>query len=124
MFSIPNYFVYTSRAFATFEGIRLSSDDNYSILKECFPYLAKRLLSDDSPHAREALRTIDNISQRTKQALEKSGIMLEDNKLPSREKALKVLNDLLVDNVANKEQFVAVFDSLSQAARSTVTQKF
>ena len=66
----------------------------------------------------------DNISQRTKQALEKSGIMLEDNKLPSREKALKVLDDLLVDNVANKEQFVAVFDSLSQAAQSTVTKKF
>jgi hypothetical protein len=27
-------------------------------LGECFPYLAKRLLSDDSPRARGALRTL------------------------------------------------------------------
>ena len=47
-----------SRAFATLEGIGLSSDPDYAILKECFPYLAKRLLSDDSPRARGALRTL------------------------------------------------------------------
>ena len=57
VFAIPDYFLYMSRAFATLEGIGLSSDGNYSILKECFPYLAKRLLSDDSPRARGALRT-------------------------------------------------------------------
>jgi len=58
VFAIPDYFVYMSRAFATLEGIGLSSDENYSILKECYPYLAKRLLSDDSPRARKALRTL------------------------------------------------------------------
>jgi predicted unusual protein kinase regulating ubiquinone biosynthesis (AarF/ABC1/UbiB family) len=58
VFAIPDYFVYMSRAFATLEGIGLSSDSNYSILKECFPYLAKRLLSDDSPRAQGALRTL------------------------------------------------------------------
>jgi len=46
------------RAFSTLEGIGLSSDSNYSILKECFPYLAKRLISDDSPRARGALRML------------------------------------------------------------------
>ncbi|VEU43324.1 unnamed protein product [Pseudo-nitzschia multistriata] len=58
VFAIPDYFVYMSRAFATLEGIGLSSDENYSILKECYPYLAKRLLSDDSERARKALRTL------------------------------------------------------------------
>ena len=58
VFAIPEYFLYMSRAFATLEGIGLSSDENYAILKECFPYLAKRLLSDDSPRARGALRTL------------------------------------------------------------------
>ena len=58
VFAIPDYFVYMSRAFATLEGIGLSSDPNYAILQECFPYLAKRLLSDDSPRARGALRTL------------------------------------------------------------------
>merc|ERR1711884_331187 len=58
VFAIPDYFVYMSRAFATLEGIGLSSNENYSILKECYPYLAKRLLTDDSPRARQALRTL------------------------------------------------------------------
>ncbi len=58
VFAIPDYFVYMSRAFSTLEGIGLSSDPNYSILKECYPYLAKRLLSDDSPRARGALRML------------------------------------------------------------------
>ena len=58
VFAIPEYFVYMSRAFSTLEGIGLSVDPNYAILSECFPYLAKRLLSDDSPRARGALRTL------------------------------------------------------------------
>lgn len=58
VFAIPDYFVYMSRAFSTLEGIGLSSIPNYSILKECYPYLAKRLLSDDSPRARGALRML------------------------------------------------------------------
>jgi predicted unusual protein kinase regulating ubiquinone biosynthesis (AarF/ABC1/UbiB family) len=58
VFAIPEYFIYMSRAFATLEGIGLSSDSNYSILSECFPYLAKRLLSDNSPRAQGALRTL------------------------------------------------------------------
>eukprot|EP00535_Pseudo-nitzschia_heimii_P010368 CAMPEP_0197193652 /NCGR_PEP_ID=MMETSP1423-20130617/27680_1 /TAXON_ID=476441 /ORGANISM="Pseudo-nitzschia heimii, Strain UNC1101" /LENGTH=780 /DNA_ID=CAMNT_0042646895 /DNA_START=479 /DNA_END=2821 /DNA_ORIENTATION=+ len=58
VFAIPDYFVYMSRAFATLEGIGLSSNKNYSILQECYPYLAKRLLSDDSPRARKALKTL------------------------------------------------------------------
>eukprot|EP00961_Rhodomonas_salina_P041938 563882-Rhodomonas_salina.1 len=58
VFAIPDYFVYMSRAFSTLEGIGLGSDSNYSILKECFPYLAKRLLSDDSPRAQGALRML------------------------------------------------------------------
>jgi len=58
VFAIPDYFVYMSRAFSTLEGIGLSQDENYSILQECYPYLAKRLLSDDSPRARGALKTL------------------------------------------------------------------
>lgn len=58
VFAIPDYFVYMSRAFGTLEGIGLSSDPNYSITKECFPYLAKRLVSDDSPRARDALKML------------------------------------------------------------------
>ena len=58
VFAIPDWFVYTSRAFGTLEGIGLAQDPNYAIIQECFPYLAKRLLSDDSERARGALRML------------------------------------------------------------------
>jgi len=57
-FSIPSWFVYTSRAFLTLEGVSLQADENYSIIKSCFPYVAKRLVADDSPRAQKALRDL------------------------------------------------------------------
>jgi hypothetical protein len=56
LFKLPPYVLYVSRAFSTLEGIGLSIDEDYSILQECYPYLAKRLFSDDSPRAQNALR--------------------------------------------------------------------
>jgi hypothetical protein len=57
-FRIPEWFVYTSRAFLTLEGVSLAADEDYSLIKSCFPYIAKRLLADDDPRARKALRDI------------------------------------------------------------------
>ena len=54
---IPSYFGLVLRAFGALEGLGLSVDSKYSIVNECFPYLARRLLSDDSPRIRSALRT-------------------------------------------------------------------
>lgn len=51
-------FRYTSRAFLTLEGVSLQADENFSIIKSCFPYVAKRLLGDDSPQAQQALRDL------------------------------------------------------------------
>ena len=39
-------------------GIGLSVDEDYAILQECYPYLAKRLFSDDSPRSRDVLRSM------------------------------------------------------------------
>ena len=55
LFQLPTWVLYVVRAFSTLEGIGLSSDENYAILKECYPYLARRLFKDDSPRARAAL---------------------------------------------------------------------
>ncbi|KAJ1418185.1 kinase-like domain-containing protein [Ochromonadaceae sp. CCMP2298] len=54
---IPAYFGLIVRAFGALEGIGLSIDPAYSITSECFPYLARRLLSDDSERVRKSLRT-------------------------------------------------------------------
>ena len=58
LFKLPSYVLYVSRAFSTLEGIGLSANQDYSILQECYPYLAKRLMTDDSPRAKEALRSM------------------------------------------------------------------
>lgn len=58
MFKVPPYVLYVSRAFSTLEGIGLSVNKDYSIVKEAFPYLSRRLFTDDSPRARAALRSM------------------------------------------------------------------
>lgn len=40
------------------EGVSLQANENYSIIKSCFPYVAKRLVEDDSPRATKALRDL------------------------------------------------------------------
>jgi aarF domain-containing kinase len=57
-FQVPPYFTLILRCFSVIEGIALKADPDYSIVKECFPYLSRRLLTDDSPRARKALRTL------------------------------------------------------------------
>jgi len=58
LFKLPPYVLYVSRAFSTLEGIGLSINEEYSILQECYPYLARRLFTDNSPRAKSALRTM------------------------------------------------------------------
>lgn len=45
------------RAFSALEGLGLQLDPQYSIVNECFPYLARRLLTEDSDRMRKMLRT-------------------------------------------------------------------
>jgi aarF domain-containing kinase len=57
-FQIPEWFLYTSRAFLTLEGISLQANPDFSIVASCFPYVAKRLIGDDSPRSQTALREL------------------------------------------------------------------
>jgi predicted unusual protein kinase regulating ubiquinone biosynthesis (AarF/ABC1/UbiB family) len=54
---LPPYFGLILLAFGTLEGLGLSVDENYAIVDECFPYVARRMLADDSPRMRSALRS-------------------------------------------------------------------
>ena len=58
IFQIPSYFGYILRSFSVLEGIGLASDKNYSIANECYPYVARRLLTDDSPETKRALEQL------------------------------------------------------------------
>ncbi|KAG2445378.1 hypothetical protein HYH02_008842, partial [Chlamydomonas schloesseri] len=56
--TIPPFFALILRAFSVIEGIALRVDPDYAIVGECFPYLARRLLNDDSPRVRAVLRDV------------------------------------------------------------------
>jgi aarF domain-containing kinase len=55
-FRLPPYFVLILRAFSVIEGIALKVDPQYSIINETFPYLSRRLLTDDNEEVRRSLR--------------------------------------------------------------------
>jgi aarF domain-containing kinase len=55
-FQVPSYFSLILRAFSVIEGIALRADPGYSIVRNVFPYLARRLLTDNHPRARAALK--------------------------------------------------------------------
>jgi len=55
---VPGYFALVLRAFGVLEGIALKVDPDYSIVSECFPYLSRRLLSDNSEHSKELLKKL------------------------------------------------------------------
>lgn len=55
-FRIPPYFALVIRAISVLEGIALVGNPEFAIIDEAFPYIARRLMTDDSPRLRAALR--------------------------------------------------------------------
>lgn len=55
-FRIPPYFALVIRAISVLEGIALVGNPNFAIIDEAYPYIARRLLTDDSPRLKSALR--------------------------------------------------------------------
>ncbi len=55
-FRLPPYFALIIRAISVLEGIALVGNPEFAIIDEAFPWIAKKLLTDDSPRLREALR--------------------------------------------------------------------
>jgi len=56
-FKLPPYFTLILRAFSTLEGLGLKTNEDFAIVKECFPYIARRLITDDSFRIRNALKS-------------------------------------------------------------------
>ncbi|KAI2505930.1 ABC1 family-like protein [Fragilaria crotonensis] len=55
-FQIPPYFALVIRAISVLEGIALVGNPNFAIIDEAYPYIARRLMTDESPRLRAALR--------------------------------------------------------------------
>jgi len=57
-FSIPPYFAILGRAIVTLEGLALTGDESYGIIMESYPFIARKLLSEDRPEIQRALQEV------------------------------------------------------------------
>jgi hypothetical protein len=61
-FRIPPDYSLIIRSLTILEGIALSSDPNFNIVDEAYPYVARRLLFDHSPELQSALEEVMSAS--------------------------------------------------------------
>lgn len=57
-FSIPPYFAILGRAIVTLEGVALTGNPNYGLIMEAFPFISRKLLSEDRPEVQRALQEV------------------------------------------------------------------
>ena len=57
-FQIPSYFTLLVRSLSVLEGIALSSDPNYKVLGAAYPWVARTLLTKNTPQLRETLTSL------------------------------------------------------------------
>ncbi len=57
-FRVPAYYALIIRSMVTLEGIAIGIDPNFKVLSKAYPYVSKRLLTDQSQELRTSLRDL------------------------------------------------------------------
>lgn len=57
-FRVPAYYALIIRSLVTLEGIAIRIDPNFKVLSKAYPYVSKRLLTDQSPELRASLQDL------------------------------------------------------------------
>lgn len=57
-FRVPAYYALIIRSLVTLEGIAINVDPDFKVLSKAYPYVAKRLLTDQSPELRNSLQDL------------------------------------------------------------------
>ncbi|MFB2893130.1 ABC1 kinase family protein [Aerosakkonemataceae cyanobacterium BLCC-F50] len=57
-FRVPAYYALIIRSLVTLEGIAINIDPNFKVLSKAYPYVAKRLLTDQAPELRASLQDL------------------------------------------------------------------
>ncbi|TVQ22035.1 MAG: AarF/ABC1/UbiB kinase family protein [Leptolyngbya sp. DLM2.Bin15] len=57
-FRVPAYYALIIRSLVTLEGIAINIDPNFKVLSKAYPYVARRLLTDQSPELRSSLQDL------------------------------------------------------------------
>eukprot|EP00186_Timspurckia_oligopyrenoides_P003664 CAMPEP_0182451634 /NCGR_PEP_ID=MMETSP1172-20130603/43824_1 /TAXON_ID=708627 /ORGANISM="Timspurckia oligopyrenoides, Strain CCMP3278" /LENGTH=595 /DNA_ID=CAMNT_0024649417 /DNA_START=319 /DNA_END=2107 /DNA_ORIENTATION=- len=93
---LPPYYSLIIRSLVILEGIALSSDPNFKIIDQAYPYVTNRLLNDQSPELLEALKDVilDRNSGRIRWSRLESLLIDEKPKLPKKEISQSAQNAL------------------------------
>lgn len=57
-FNLPPYYTAIIRCLGVLEGVAIQVDPNFKILRESYPYIASRLLTDPAPELQQALQCL------------------------------------------------------------------
>ena len=57
-FNLPPYYTAIIRCLGVLEGVAIQVDPNFKILKESYPYIASKLLTDPAPELQQALQAL------------------------------------------------------------------
>jgi aarF domain-containing kinase len=57
-FTIPPYFALLGRAIVTLEGVALSGDPDYAIIRQSYPFVARKLMREGRPEIQKALQEV------------------------------------------------------------------
>ncbi|KAL3933980.1 MAG: hypothetical protein SGPRY_000041 [Prymnesium sp.] len=57
-FSLPPFYIAVIRCLGVLEGVALQVDQDFAIIKDAYPFVASRLLTDRSPQLQNALRQL------------------------------------------------------------------
>eukprot|EP00640_Fibrocapsa_japonica_P000829 CAMPEP_0113934326 /NCGR_PEP_ID=MMETSP1339-20121228/1653_1 /TAXON_ID=94617 /ORGANISM="Fibrocapsa japonica" /LENGTH=726 /DNA_ID=CAMNT_0000936077 /DNA_START=52 /DNA_END=2232 /DNA_ORIENTATION=+ /assembly_acc=CAM_ASM_000762 len=57
-FSLPPYYIAIIRCLGVLEGLAIQIDSEFRIIKDAYPYIASRLLTDSAPELQSALQTL------------------------------------------------------------------
>jgi hypothetical protein len=57
-FRVPAYYALIIRSLVTLEGIAININPNFKVLSKAYPYVAKRLLTDQAPELRASLQDL------------------------------------------------------------------
>ncbi len=57
-FQVPAYYALIIRSLVTLEGIAIAVDPDFKVLSKAYPYVAKRLLTDNAPELRSSLQDL------------------------------------------------------------------
>ncbi|XP_050363742.1 uncharacterized aarF domain-containing protein kinase At1g71810, chloroplastic [Argentina anserina] len=138
-FRIPSYFSLVIRSLAVLEGVAIGSNPDYKVLGSTYPWIARKILTDNSPQLKASLQAllyekdvfrVDRLESLLEESLraktEKAVVGRQDNDADSRLLIRQILSFMFAENGAFVkdillQEFVKGLDALGLATLDSLT---